>query len=69
MDTATSFLAGLTIFSILGNLKYEIQAESIDEVVQSGAGLAFIAYPTAIAKFDYVPQVSRSTINLTINYG
>ena len=57
MDTATSILAGFTIFSILGNLKYEIQAESIDEVVQGGAGLAFIVYPTAIAKFDYIPQV------------
>ena len=57
MDTGTSLLAGLTIFSILGNLKYEIQADSIDEVVESGAGLAFVTYPTAIAKFDYVPQV------------
>ncbi|KAF2346450.1 Sodium:neurotransmitter symporter, partial [Trinorchestia longiramus] len=56
MDTATSLLAGLTIFSVLGNLKYEIQADSIDDVVQGGAGLAFITYPTAIAKFNYVPQ-------------
>ncbi|KAF2350544.1 Sodium:neurotransmitter symporter [Trinorchestia longiramus] len=57
MDTATSLLAGLTIFSVLGNLKYEIQADSIDDVVQGGAGLAFITYPTAIAKFNYVPQL------------
>ena len=59
MDTGTSFLAGLTIFAILGNLKYELQAESMDDVVKAGAGLAFIAYPTAIAKLDYIPQVRK----------
>jgi len=57
MDTGTSVLAGLTIFSILGNLKHELGVEDMDEVVQGGAGLAFITYPTAIAKFHYVPQV------------
>lgn len=32
--------------------------EDIDNVVKSGAGLAFISYPDAIAKFTFVPQVN-----------
>ncbi|XP_046408711.1 sodium-dependent nutrient amino acid transporter 1-like [Ischnura elegans] len=57
MDTFTSLLAGFTIFSILGNLAYESGATDISQVVKGGAGLAFISYPDAIAKFQYVPQV------------
>jgi len=59
MDTFTSLLAGVTIFSILGNLAYE-SGKSIDEVAKDaggGAGLAFIAYPSAIAAFDWAPQL------------
>jgi hypothetical protein len=59
MDTATSILAGLSIFSIIGNLAHESGSE-IDQVVKSGAGLAFISYPEAVAKFDGVPQVRKS---------
>jgi solute carrier family 6 amino acid transporter-like protein 5/7/9/14 len=50
-------LAGITIFSILGNLAYE-SGKPIEEVVKGGTGLAFISYPEAISKFDAVPQVS-----------
>ncbi|XP_071444225.1 sodium-dependent nutrient amino acid transporter 1-like [Hetaerina americana] len=57
MDTFTSLLAGFTIFSILGNLAYESGVSDISQVVKGGAGLAFISYPDAIAKFQYVPQV------------
>ena len=53
----TSLLAGFTIFSILGNLQYETQASDISDVVKASTGLAFISYPTAIAKFNFVPQV------------
>lgn len=56
-DTGTSILAGITIFSILGNLAYE-SGKQIEEVVKGGTGLAFISYPEAISKFDAVPQVS-----------
>ncbi|CAG0907930.1 unnamed protein product, partial [Cyprideis torosa] len=45
-----------TIFSILGNLAHETGAERIEDVVQGGAGLAFISYPEAISKFKTVPQ-------------
>lgn len=55
-DTGTSILAGITIFSILGNSANET-GKHISEVVKSGTGLAFISYPEAISKFDAVPQV------------
>jgi solute carrier family 6 amino acid transporter-like protein 5/7/9/14 len=56
MDTFTSLLAGFTIFAVLGNLAYELGVP-VDEVVRGGNGLAFISYPDAIAKFDWVPQL------------
>lgn len=59
MDTFTSFLAGITIFSILGNLAHE-SGKNVTDVVSAGTGLAFVSYPDAIAKFQYVPQVNES---------
>ncbi|XP_063585011.1 sodium-dependent nutrient amino acid transporter 1-like isoform X1 [Penaeus indicus] len=55
-DTLTSLLAGFTIFSILGNLAHELGAD-VKDVVRGGSGLAFISYPDALAKFDWVPQL------------
>lgn len=57
LDTFTSLLAGITIFGILGNLAHNLKIDDISSVVKSGAGLAFISYPDAIAKFEVVPQV------------
>lgn len=57
LDTFTSMIAGCTIFGILGNLAYETGTDDIASVVQGGAGLAFVSYPDAIAKFDFWPQV------------
>ncbi|XP_072761035.1 sodium-dependent nutrient amino acid transporter 1 isoform X2 [Anoplolepis gracilipes] len=57
LDTITSFLAGCTIFGILGNLAYELEIKEISKVVRGGAGLAFISYPDAIAKFSFLPQL------------
>ena len=59
-DCFTSILAGITIFSILGNLAYETgQLDDIGNIVQNGgSGLAFVSYPEAISKFYDVPQVS-----------
>ncbi|CAG0913002.1 unnamed protein product [Notodromas monacha] len=56
MDTFTSILAGLSIFAIIGNLAHESGGQ-VEDVVKGGAGLAFISYPEAIAKFDAVPQL------------
>lgn len=58
MDTLTSFLGGITIFAILGNLAAE-SGKEVSEVVSAGTGLAFVSYPDAIAKFEYVPQVTQ----------
>ncbi|XP_012538369.1 sodium-dependent nutrient amino acid transporter 1 isoform X2 [Monomorium pharaonis] len=57
LDTVTSMLAGCTIFGILGNLAYELGVEDISKVVRGGAGLAFVSYPDAIAKFSVLPQL------------
>ncbi|XP_055585925.1 sodium-dependent nutrient amino acid transporter 1 isoform X2 [Uranotaenia lowii] len=57
IDTFTSLLGGMTIFSILGNLAHNLGIDDISKVVKSGTGLAFISYPDAIAKFDVVPQL------------
>ena len=66
MDTFTSFLAGITIFAILGNLAHE-SGKNVTDVVSAGTGLAFVSYPDAIAKFQYVPQVYRDrVVNLSI---
>lgn len=57
VDSVTSILAGCIIFGILGNLAYETNTSDISKVVKGGAGLAFISYPEAIAKFKHLPQV------------
>ena len=56
VDTFTSLLAGFTIFAILGNLASELGVP-VSKVIDSGVGLAFISYPTAIGKFQFAPQV------------
>ncbi|KAL0278659.1 UNVERIFIED_CONTAM: hypothetical protein PYX00_000414 [Menopon gallinae] len=56
LDTFTSVMAGITLFSILGNLAYEVNATNIEDVTKGGMGLAFISYPEATAKFDILPQ-------------
>ncbi|XP_021952468.1 sodium-dependent nutrient amino acid transporter 1 [Folsomia candida] len=56
MDTFTSILAGCTIFAVLGHLSEET-GRPIEDVTDGGAGLAFVSYPEAIAKFTFVPQL------------
>lgn len=58
LDTFTSLMAGVTIFGILGNLAHNLDIDDIGAVVKSGTGLAFISYPDAITKFEFLPQVS-----------
>jgi len=57
MDTCTSVLAGLTIFSVLGYLKHITKADNFSEIVSGGTTLVFVTYPTAIASFETVPQL------------
>ncbi|XP_018602390.1 solute carrier family 6 member 22, tandem duplicate 2 isoform X2 [Scleropages formosus] len=55
LSSGTSFVAGFAIFSVLGFMAYE-QGLEISEVAESGPGLAFIAYPRAVAMMP-VPQL------------
>ncbi|TYB31094.1 MAG: sodium-dependent transporter [Candidatus Mcinerneyibacterium aminivorans] len=48
-NCATSFFAGFAVFSVLGYLAFTTDT-AVSEVVSAGPGLAFVAYPTAIAK-------------------
>lgn len=57
LDTFTSLLAGFTTFGILGHLAHEIGSSDVGSVVKGGTALAFISYPDAIAKFEWLPQV------------
>ncbi|XP_055906517.1 sodium-dependent nutrient amino acid transporter 1-like [Eupeodes corollae] len=57
LDTFTSLLSGVIIFGILGNLAYESNTTDIKSVVKGGTGLAFVSYPDAISKFNFVPQL------------
>ncbi|XP_017106848.2 sodium-dependent nutrient amino acid transporter 1 isoform X2 [Drosophila bipectinata] len=60
MDSCSSIIAGCITFGILGNLARETGVSDIGSVVKGGAGLAFISYPEAIAKFEFVPQASAA---------
>lgn len=59
LDTFTSLLAGFTIFGILGNLAHSLDTTIENVVKTGGTGLAFISYPDAISKFEWVPQVNN----------
>ncbi|XP_053728229.1 sodium- and chloride-dependent GABA transporter 2-like [Synchiropus splendidus] len=55
LNSGTSVVAGFAVFSVLGFMAHE-QGVPIDEVAESGPGLAFIAYPQAVAMMP-LPQL------------
>ncbi|KAG7326292.1 hypothetical protein KOW79_009693 [Hemibagrus wyckioides] len=55
LNSMTSFVAGFAIFSVLGFMADE-QGMDISMVAESGPGLAFIAYPRAVALMP-LPQL------------
>ncbi|CAL1535503.1 unnamed protein product [Lymnaea stagnalis] len=55
LDCLTSVYAGMVIFAFLGYMAH-ISNKSIDNVVDEGPGLVFIAYPTALSTLP-LPQL------------
>lgn len=56
-NSGTSLLAGLITFPVLGYMAH-MQNKTIDDVVEKGPGLAFIAYPQAVATMPAAPLFS-----------
>jgi len=54
INCGTSFLAGFTIFSVIGFMAREANLP-VKEVITSGPGLAFVAYPAALTKLPISP--------------
>uniref|UniRef100_A0A3B4YXJ5 Transporter n=1 Tax=Stegastes partitus TaxID=144197 RepID=A0A3B4YXJ5_9TELE len=54
INDGTSVFAGFAIFSILGHMA-RIYGKPVGKVVKEGFGLAFIAYPDALAKLPISP--------------
>ncbi|XP_055030703.2 sodium- and chloride-dependent GABA transporter 2 [Misgurnus anguillicaudatus] len=55
LNSGTSFVAGFAVFSVLGFMAHQ-QGVPIEMVAESGPGLAFIAYPQAVAMMPF-PQL------------
>ncbi|KAH7975808.1 hypothetical protein HPB52_005364 [Rhipicephalus sanguineus] len=51
-DLLVSFLAGIVVFSVLGNMAYTL-GEDVANVASGGFALAFITYPEAVTLISY----------------
>ena len=54
LNCGTSVFAGFVVFSILGFMAHK-SGEEVQNVVKSGAALAFVAYPEAVSKMGDSP--------------
>ena len=58
-DVATSFMAGIAVFATIGAMAFATQQAGnpvlVDKVVKEGPGLAFVAFPYALAQLPYAP--------------
>ncbi|CAF0965451.1 unnamed protein product [Adineta ricciae] len=51
-NEATCLISGLVIFSVIGFLA-KTEGKAINEVAESGPGLAFVVYPAAVAQLPF----------------
>ncbi|GAA6102914.1 sodium- and chloride-dependent GABA transporter 3-like isoform X1 [Tachysurus ichikawai] len=58
LNSCTSFVAGFVVFSILGFMAEKLGVD-MEDITESGPGLAFIAYPQAVALMP-LPQLWSS---------
>ena len=57
LNSATSIIAGIAIFSILGYIAVN-QGKEVKDVVTDGPGLVFIVYPEAFITMPVAPLFS-----------
>ena len=65
---AASFLAGFVVFSALGHMSWRLN-KKIENVVDQGPSLSFIAYPEILATFKYQTFFSILFFLMVINLG
>ncbi len=61
-DVGTSFVAGLAVFATIGGMAYATamagKGVPVDQVAKEGPGLAFVAFPYALAQLPYAAYFS-----------
>lgn len=67
-NIATSLFAGFVIFAIIGYLAKELDLK-VEEVVDQGAGLAFIVYPDVVTRLPISPLWSILFFVMMITLG
>lgn len=53
VNSSTSLYSGFAVFSVIGFMAKE-QGVSVQDVVESGPGLVFIAYPKAVSNLYFI---------------